>query len=115
MKTVQNQGVQVWDIVVLFPLLSVVIVLFVMTLVGFQLGQGNEMTPFFLSVISVGGFVAYVGSIASMLAGYIYGIHRLYTRTKLDEKSKLFWLWMVLLFSPISVPILHFKHLRATA
>ena len=96
----------------LFPLIFMGLVILMLIVVAQQAAIGNVPTE--SAALTYGSLVGlgYVLTIVSMFASYFYAIHRMYTRTSLDDKSKLFWLWMIALFSPISIPILHFKHLR---
>ncbi|MBU0613935.1 hypothetical protein KJ766_01450 [Patescibacteria group bacterium] len=98
-----------WDIAVLWPFIAVFLMLAMSTMTMFLNGSVlKDIAPLIIPL----GILLYIGSIVLMIVVYVYAIHTLYTGTKLDNSQKKTWLVLVIMFNFITIPILHFMHLR---
>lgn len=110
-----KKGIQIWDFVVLGPVISVflfVIGLFIAFASAVESDVSAGTSDAVLAAFGIGGVLLYILLIVTAVAGQIYAIHRTYTRTKLDDGQKLLWLWLILLFGLITIPLVHFMHIR---
>jgi hypothetical protein len=105
----------IWDVVVLWPFIWIALLFIILPLIGFSLSpylsQFEEPPIIFFTIIPI-FFLVHFASIVLLIVAYIYAIHRLYTRTNLDNDEKRMWLILLVIFNIFTVPILHFMHLR---
>ncbi|MFA6522535.1 MAG: hypothetical protein WCT24_03030 [Patescibacteria group bacterium] len=100
-----------WDVAVLWPFIFIAS-LMVFGLVGMAIASMDSDASAMLVVLIPFVFLYYIASIVIMIVTYVYAIHRLYTRTTLSVDQKKTWLILIMLFNFITIPILHFMHLR---
>ena len=100
---------RVWDFLVLWPAIYIVLMIISIPLLIIA-GNGSNPEDLMLGSALYGMFMT-VGYFATIVI-YVYSIHRLYTQTKLPNDQKKTWLILVILFNMITIPILHFMHLR---
>ncbi len=98
-----------WDIAVLWPFIFVGLSLMISIFVA--LLNSSVIEDLLLIIIPL-GILFYLGSMILMIVTYVYAVHQLYTGTNLTNDQKKMWLVLILLFNVITIPILHFVHLR---
>lgn len=104
---------RVWDFLVLWPFIYLAL-LFVIIPVSIMMSSGGDPEDWMLGSMLL-MMLLVVGYFATIVIGiviYVYSIHRLYTKTNLPDDKKKMWLVLVILFNMITIPILHFTHLR---
>ena len=104
-----------WDFLVLWPFIYFVVFIIGAALFGLLISvavaEMGEPPAILFAVIPL-MFLIHFATIVGMIVTYIYAIHRLYTQTDLDDDQKRIWLILIILFNIITIPILHFQHLR---
>lgn len=106
---------RVWDFLVLWPAVYLVLILIVLPLLGFafvRLAEVGAEPPQALFVIMPFLFLIHMATVVIIIVDYIYAIHRLYTQTGLEDVEKRTWLILVVLLNMFAIPFLHFMHLR---
>lgn len=107
----------IWNVLVFFPLAYFFfIIIFVPRIIFYQLLAARTQGPA-ENTFQVPGLVEYLPllnliTLVVLFILVVYSIHRLYLMTKLSSETKRTWLILILLFNFITIPVLHFKHLR---
>lgn len=102
-----------WDFLVLWPFIFIALFFMGGIILAAASGISDAGEPPMLLWAAIPIFVIlYIATIIGAITSYVYAIHRLYTQTNLDDDTKKMWLILVILFNIITIPILHFMHLR---